>query len=75
MRGKKTYEEDVTQGPSLTWNIVNYAVKLRDEIKSMVMKIGDNKYKTQFETTHKMLTSIDKKGSAAMYSKQLTGFI
>jgi hypothetical protein len=73
-RSKKDYTEDLARGPSCIRNTVNQALLLRKKVWEIRERIGQDEYDKRFTRTFGMLTSLDKQGSAARYSKRLSDF-
>jgi hypothetical protein len=73
-RCKKKYIEDLTRGPSCIRNTVDHALHLYKKVWEIRERIGRDEYDKRFTRTFEMLTSLDKQGSAARYSKRLADF-
>jgi hypothetical protein len=73
-RSKKEYKEDLTRGPSCIRNTINQALLFFNKVWAIRERIGQDEYDKRFTKTYEMLTSLDKQGSTARYSKFLAGF-
>lgn len=73
-RSKTQYNEDITRGPGLVKNVMNFSLQLKQFVVTTKSEIGENAYNVWFQRVKEAVTSLPKQGSYVRYEKDVARF-